>query len=143
MENPKKTQKYTCNLCYGVSSNEKYYTIISPPHKNDVSHNGNILETKKTQKTPKYINLPIEIINKILIYVAQLNNDIIAQQYVYSKNMFLSAFSINFNSNLLRNIQSTLLMKQFYPIMDFNLNFKLNKELYDNGVSHYKKRISI
>jgi hypothetical protein len=89
------------------------------------------------------MNIPIEIINKILIYVAQLNNDIIAQQYVYSKNMFLSAFSINFNSNLLRNIQSTILMKQFYPIMDFNLNFKLNKELYDNGVSHYKKQISI
>lgn len=89
------------------------------------------------------MNLPIELINKILIYVAELNNDIIIQQYMYSKNIIQSSFNINFNSNLLQNIKSTLIMKRLYPIINFNSNFKINKKLYDNGISHYKKQLSI
>jgi hypothetical protein len=54
MENPKKPQKYTCNLCYFVSSNKKDYARHLQTRKHVDSHNGNNLETKKPQKTPKY-----------------------------------------------------------------------------------------
>ena len=87
--------------------------------------------------------IPIEIINEILIYVSELNNNIIITQYHPISNK--EYYKINFNSNLLWRIKSTLKMKQIYPIYDYNGGFT-NKnyiELYKYGIHHYEKELMI
>jgi hypothetical protein len=83
--------------------------------------------------------IPIEIINKILIYVAELNDDMIVTQYHQITNKVY--YKINFSSGLLFNIKSNLIMKQIYPIYLFNDKNKSNIELYKFGIQHYKKQL--
>jgi hypothetical protein len=89
--------------------------------------------------------IPIEIINKILVYIGELNNDIIIRQYYLSTdstnltNTNKEYYKINFNSNLLHRVKATLLMKQYYPIRSGNFS-KGNIELYKFGIQHYEKK---
>jgi hypothetical protein len=82
------------------------------------------------------IKLPNEIINIILNYKSEIDNDIIILQYNLITNK--EYYKINFNSNLLWNIKSTLTMKKIYPIY-FNLdNVTDNKILYIEGKKYYE-----
>lgn len=82
---------------------------------------------------------PIEIVNKILVYIGELNNDIIITQYdLLTKKEY---YKINFYTDLLWKIKSSLIMKQIYPIYSCNFSNKSNIELYRNGILHYKKKI--
>ena len=86
------------------------------------------------------IYIPNDIINIILVYVSELNNNIIITQYHPITNK--EYYKINFNSNLLWKIKSTLTMKQFYPI--YNNNFsKGNLELYKFGIPHYEIQLRL
>jgi hypothetical protein len=83
--------------------------------------------------------IPIEIVNKILIYVSEINNNIITIQYDLVTNK--KYYKINFYSNLLWKIKSTLIMKQIYPIYSCDFSKKENIELYQFGIPHYEKKL--
>ena len=83
--------------------------------------------------------IPIEIVNKILIYVAELNDDMIITQYHQITNK--AYYKINFTSELLFNIKSTLIMKRMYPMYSCDFSNKSDIELYKFGIPHYKKQL--
>lgn len=83
--------------------------------------------------------LPIEIVNIILVYVGELNNNTIITQYNPLTNK--EFYKINFSSDLLWNIKSTLTMKRFYPIYSCDFTNKCNIELYKFGKAHYEKEL--
>ena len=62
--------------------------------------------------------IPIEIVNKILVYISELDNNMIITQYhtITNKEYYI----INFNSDLLWRIKSNIIMKQKYPIYNAN-----------------------
>ena len=81
--------------------------------------------------------IPIDIINKILVYVSEINNDMIITQYdPYTNKVY---YKINFYSDLLWKIKSNLMMKKIYPIYSCDFNNKYTKELYKNGIEHYER----
>lgn len=83
--------------------------------------------------------LPIEIVNIILVYISELNNSTMITQYnPYTNKEY---YKINFNSDLLWNIKSTLVMKRFYRIHSFDFSNNGNIELYKSGKAHYKKKL--
>jgi len=83
------------------------------------------------------IKLPNEIINIILNYKSEIDNDMIILQYNLITNK--EYYKINFNSNLLWNIKSTITMKRIYPIY-FNLdNITDHKILYIEGKKYYER----
>jgi hypothetical protein len=84
---------------------------------------------------------PIEIINKILVYVSELNNNMIITQYHSYTNK--EYYMINFNSDLLWKIKATLRMKQLYPIYIPLFNKKTDIELYQHGIPHYQKQLQL
>jgi hypothetical protein len=82
---------------------------------------------------------PIEIINKILVYVGELNNSMIITQYHLISNK--ENYKINFNSALLWKIKATLRMKQLYPIYNNGFTNKSYIKLYQSGIPHYQKEL--
>ena len=101
--------------------------------------------------------IPIEIVNKILVYVADLNNAVVVTQYRPYTNK--ECYNINFKSDILWKIKASLLMKKFYPMRDAILfkttpmtwrgsavHIRLKSgatpkgtlELYKCGISHYE-----
>ena len=92
------------------------------------------------------MKLPIEIVNKILVYIAELNNNTIITQYNFDNG---EKYIINKNSDILFDIQSILLMKIIYPFHILNQNLfinyyptsKVNRILMKNGKEYYKKKI--
>jgi hypothetical protein len=88
------------------------------------------------------MNLPIEIINKILGYVAELNHEIVYTQY-YSRNN-REIYKLNRFSNKLLEIQALQNMKRYYPIyysIQNNEPIKKYMNLYENGKHHYIQQI--
>jgi hypothetical protein len=83
--------------------------------------------------------IPIDIVNKILVYVGEVNNNIIITQYHPITNK--KCYKINLNSELLWKIKSTLIMKKIYPICDGNFCNKGNIDLYKFGIPHYEKQL--
>ena len=84
---------------------------------------------------------PIEIVNKILVYVSEINNDVIITQYHIITNK--EYYKINFNSDLLWKIKTNLIMKRIYPIYSYDF-FKMSSyELYQSVMSHYEKQLRI
>ena len=81
--------------------------------------------------------LPIDIINKILLYKSDLDDDIIMIQYnpLNKKELYI----INKKSSLLYNIESNLIMKRLYPLYDTYILSQYNIELYYYGMNHYKQ----
>jgi len=82
--------------------------------------------------------IPIEIVNKILVYLGELNKNIIITQYDIITNK--EYYKIDFNSDLLWKIKTTLIMKRIYPIYSGNFN-NGNIELYKFGMLHYEKQL--
>lgn len=79
--------------------------------------------------------IPIEIVNKIMVYIGELNNDVIITQYnIVTKAEF---FKINFYSDLLWNIKSVIFLKQLYPLNFSCPSEKRNQELYKSAKPHY------
>ena len=85
--------------------------------------------------------IPVEIINIILVYIGELNNNIIITQYNPITNK--EYYKINFYSDLLWKIKSTLIMKSIYPIymnstyyMDYNYLV-----LYKFGIPYYENEL--
>jgi hypothetical protein len=88
--------------------------------------------------------IPIEIVNKILVYVSELNNNIIITQFDQHSNK--EYYKINFNCDLLWKIKSTLIMKKHYPIYhtyNDSFNNKNNIELYKFGIPHYENELRL
>jgi len=87
--------------------------------------------------------IPIEIVNKILVYISELNNNMIITQYhtITNKEYYI----INFNSDLLWRIKSTIIMKRIYPIcnVDDYLKTKQFIELYQFGIPHYENELRL
>jgi len=83
--------------------------------------------------------IPIEIINKILVYVSELNNNIIIIQYHPITNK--EYYKINFYADSLWKIKSSILMKKNYPILSRDFSNKGNIELYKFGIPHYEKKL--
>ena len=81
------------------------------------------------------IKLPIDVINKILMY----SDNLIYIQYdtISCKEKYI----INWKSELLWGIQSILLMKIIYPLSVDPITRKSNRELYMYGKEHYKQRL--
>ena len=85
--------------------------------------------------------LPIEIVNKILVYVSELNNDVVMTQYKTSTNK--KYYKINFNSDYLWKIKSTLIMKRFYPVRDADFHNNGYIQLYKFGIEHYEQQLRL
>lgn len=87
---------------------------------------------------------PIEIINKILVYVSELNNNIIITQY--NPITYKEYYKINYDADILWKIKSILLMKRFYPVYPIykgrfiNMNYI---ELYKYGILHYENKLRL
>ena len=83
------------------------------------------------------MNFPIEIVDKILVYVGELNDDIIIPQYGKS------SYIINFYSDSLYKISANLLMKRYYDISySTNINwYKQHIKLYEWGSEHYYNKV--
>jgi hypothetical protein len=83
--------------------------------------------------------IPIDIVNKILVYVGELNNSIIITQYNPITNK--EYYKINFHSDLFWRIKSTLIMKRHYPIHISDFHNRDNIELYKYGIPHYENQL--
>jgi hypothetical protein len=85
--------------------------------------------------------IPIDIVNKILLYISDINNTIIATQY--NTITYKEYYVINFNSNFLWKIKSVLVMKRIYPMRGCEFSNKGNIELYKRGTEHYEKLLKL
>jgi hypothetical protein len=85
--------------------------------------------------------LSIEIVNKILVNICELNNGVIITQYHPITNT--KYYKINFHSDLLCRIQAVLRMKQLYPILYSDFTNKGNINLYKHGTEHYEKQFRL
>lgn len=74
------------------------------------------------------MNLPIEIINRILVYVAEMSDDMYILQYNTKTNK--SYYKLNFLSHSLRHIDFVVSIKKFYPFFISNQNEKKKLNLY-------------
>jgi len=81
------------------------------------------------------MNLPIDCINKILIYLGEINKD----PYILQYNEYKTYYKINKYSNYFFNIQSTLIMKRLYPLTNYEtiLNNKVLYKLGKNIISKF------
>ena len=88
-------------------------------------------------KNKSNTKLPIEIINNILIYVGELNNEILIKQYcIISKKIY---YKLNMFSDFLWNIKSLLVTRRLYPLYDNPLSIMKHKCLYRWAKNHYEK----
>jgi hypothetical protein len=83
--------------------------------------------------------LPIDIVNNILSYTSDINDNVVIIQY----NPFTQSeyYKIDFSSNLLWNIKSILIMKKQYPLYCTNFSDKNLRELYKCGKLNYEKQL--
>jgi hypothetical protein len=81
--------------------------------------------------------LPIEIINKILVYIAELNGSVIIQQY--NKNGCF--YKINFCSDFFWDLKGLILTKRFYPIIHTSITNNSIMELYKFAKTHYTREL--
>jgi hypothetical protein len=88
-------------------------------------------------KNKTKIKFPTDIINKILVYVGELNNDILIPQYCVTSNRV--QYKINMFSDSLWNIQGLLVTKRLYPLYTHPLSIMKHKEVYKYAKSHYEK----
>ena len=89
---------------------------------------------------PLFSMFPIEIVNKIMIYVAELNNSMMITQFDTNREYY----KINFNSDLLWKVKANIMMKRIYPIYRFFKPGDLQKEgiqIYKFGMIHYENKL--
>ena len=83
---------------------------------------------------------PTEIANKILVYIGELNNDLIIIQYHPVSNT--ECYKINMFSEKLWNIKSLMITRLIYPLdSDTNITAYNNRLLYKYAKTHYTKSI--
>jgi len=83
--------------------------------------------------------IPIEIINKILVYVGEINNELVITQYnPYNR---LEYYNINFFSDKLWNMKATIRMHYLYRLTCSSASECKNRELYKWGKNHYEKEL--
>ena len=85
--------------------------------------------------------IPIVIVNKMLDYVGELNDDLIVTQYHPVTGQ--KCYKINFFADFLWKIKSNLIMKRLYPIYNDGFTIKGNIELYKFGTPHYEAKLRI
>jgi len=85
------------------------------------------------------IFIPIDIVNIILVYVSELNNYIIITQYHSTTNK--EYYKINFYSDLLWNIKSTIIMKKLYPFYIIYFCKKYDIDLYKYVKAYYDEQL--
>jgi hypothetical protein len=86
--------------------------------------------------------IPIDIVNRILEYVGDLNQSVVVTQYYPVTNK--EYYKINFGSDLLWRIKSTLVMKRHYPIRAGEYwDNKGNIVLYRWGIAHYENALRL
>ena len=84
-------------------------------------------------------NFPFEIINKILVYVGELNDELIITQYnPYNR---LKYYNINFFSDKLWNMKATIRMHYLYGLTSSSASECKNRELYKWGKKHYEREL--
>ena len=82
--------------------------------------------------------MPIEIINKILSYMGDLNNSPVIMQYLYNNR---EHYKINFSADSLLDIQAILRTKQLYPLQMSDPTSIFQRELYRCAKKHYKEEV--
>jgi len=82
------------------------------------------------------MTLPIDIINKILIYMSQINDDIMTIQYKYNLNEF---YIFNKYSTKFIDIEALQMTKRTYPLYMANLTDEKYRQLYYFCKNHYKQ----
>jgi hypothetical protein len=93
------------------------------------------------------MKLPIEIVNKIMVYIAELNHTTIITQYNLLDNG--EHYIINKKSDLLWDIESVIFMKRIYPFpfldpnkfINYSPTTKNNRILMKHGKAHYKEKL--
>jgi hypothetical protein len=83
--------------------------------------------------------IPIDIVNIILVYLSEINNDIIITQYHPITNK--EYYKINFYSDLLWNIKSVIKMKQLYPLYIIFFCKKYDTDLYKYVKAYYEQQL--
>ena len=95
------------------------------------------------------MKLPIEIINKIMVYIAEINHNMIITQFNLINNKENNEhYLINKNSELLLDIHCVIYMKRIYPfhILDSSLYVQWyptsegNMELMKFGKKYYSEK---
>ena len=84
-------------------------------------------------------NLPIEIINKILHYKSDINNEVIITQYKTLTQK--EYYKINRSVDFLWKLKSLMIMKRLYPVITTNASDYNNRQLYKFGLTHYENSI--
>lgn len=83
------------------------------------------------------ILVPIDIINKILVYHAELNNYLIILQYNPVNN--IEYYKINRYSNFLLNLRAVIAMKIIYPLLYRGPILEENKYIYNFDKEYYEQ----
>jgi len=94
------------------------------------------------------MKLPNEIINKIMVYIAEINHNMIITQFNLTNKKNKEYYLINKNSDLLWNIHGIIYMKLIYPfhILDSSLYVQWypttqgNMELMKFGKKYYSEK---
>lgn len=71
----------------------------------------------------------IDVVNKILVYVSELDNTILIPQYNYKNQLYY-----RINKYVVVSLDATLLMRIRYPIIFSTRHL----DLYKNGIAHYE-----
>jgi len=85
------------------------------------------------------MKLPIELVNKILGYVGDINNSMVIIQY--DPITYIEFYKINFNSEVLWDIKSIIMMKKIYPSRNNDFSKQNQRDLYKHGKAHYKAQL--
>jgi hypothetical protein len=89
------------------------------------------------------MNLPIEIVNKILVYIGELNKELYMTQYHTDTNK--TCYKINYYADVLWGIKATLITKQIYPYYDYCINWELPfikmRDLYSHAKPYYENKL--
>ena len=85
------------------------------------------------------IFIPIDIINKILVYHAELNNYLIILQYNPINN--IEFYKINRYSNFLLSLRAVIGMKIIYPLLYTGPILEENKRIIYNFNKEYYKQL--
>jgi hypothetical protein len=85
------------------------------------------------------MKLPVEVVNKILGYVSDLNKNVVIMQY--DPISYIEFYKINFNSEVLWDIKSIIMMKKIYPSNNNDFSKQSQRDLYKHGKDHYKAQL--
>ena len=95
-----------------------------------------IFENKKGESSATF--LPTDMVNKILVYVGELNHAVVIKQY--DPKTLRERYKINRYSDFLWKLKSTLWMKRLYPIRKGYFT-DADKEMYQEALKHYEREL--